>query len=216
MLTGSEDTDGSPPKLAVGAQIRVKRKQARLTLKQLAGAVGISASALSQIETDKAQPSLVTLYAIVTRLGVSLDEIFPPVAAEPPGDSGLVDPDGAVEFLPAASQKVLELKSGELWRRLNGRSIRNLDFLAITYPPGGAQKHAHMTGKVAVWHSGRELNYVLSGRIIVEVNDAQYDLGPGDSLAFDSRLPHLISNPGHFAAETICLFVGSDGPDLSG
>src|SRR6478672_12920057 len=60
----------------VGPQLRARREAEHLSLRELARRLGISPSALSQIETGKSRPSVSTLYAIVTELGMSLDELF--------------------------------------------------------------------------------------------------------------------------------------------
>src|SRR6478672_7014627 len=60
----------------VGPQLRARREAEHLSLRELARRLGISPSALSQIETGKSRPSVSTLYAIVTELEMSLDELF--------------------------------------------------------------------------------------------------------------------------------------------
>src|SRR5919204_3720910 len=60
----------------VGQELRAQREEKGLSLRELARRLGISPSALSQIETGKSRPSVSTLYSIVTELGISLDELF--------------------------------------------------------------------------------------------------------------------------------------------
>ena len=60
----------------VGQQLRSERERHGLSLRELARRLAISPSALSQIETGRSRPSVGTLYAIVTELGISLDELF--------------------------------------------------------------------------------------------------------------------------------------------
>src|ERR671911_272011 len=60
----------------VGQRLREAREQEGLSLRELARRLELSASALSQIETGKSRPSVKTLYAIVSELGISLDELF--------------------------------------------------------------------------------------------------------------------------------------------
>ena len=62
--------------LAVGAELRRVRAEKKLSLRSVASAVGVSASLLSQVETGKTQPSVSTLYALVSHLGISLDGIM--------------------------------------------------------------------------------------------------------------------------------------------
>ena len=51
-----------------------------LSLRGLAERLGVSPSLISQVETGRAKPSVSTLYAIVTELGISLDELVYPDA----------------------------------------------------------------------------------------------------------------------------------------
>ena len=63
------------PDEEVGLRLRSAREARDLTLRELARRLDLSASALSQIETGKSRPSVKTLYAIVSELGISLEEI---------------------------------------------------------------------------------------------------------------------------------------------
>jgi transcriptional regulator with XRE-family HTH domain len=60
----------------VGAHLRARREEQGVSLRELARRLQISPSALSQIETGKSRPSVGTLYAIVSELRMSLDELF--------------------------------------------------------------------------------------------------------------------------------------------
>src|ERR1700760_1453441 len=70
--------NGSREQLAepVGEGLRKHREEAGMSLRALAREVGVSPSLISQIEHGKATPSVATLYAIVSELGISLDELF--------------------------------------------------------------------------------------------------------------------------------------------
>jgi ribosome-binding protein aMBF1 (putative translation factor) len=60
----------------LGDRLREERSERGLSLRELARRLDVSASLVSQIETGKIQPSVRTLYAMVSELGVSLDELF--------------------------------------------------------------------------------------------------------------------------------------------
>src|ERR1700689_1574462 len=86
------DAGGAP---LVGAPLREKRFENGIRRRELARRLDVSPSLVSQIETGKIQPSVRTLYAIVSELGLSLDEIFELVgpadqegAPPPPAASG--------------------------------------------------------------------------------------------------------------------------------
>ena len=78
----------------LGARLREGREAAGLSVRELARRIGVSASLLSQVERGLAHPSVGTLWAVVTALGLSLDSLFAPAdedrpaivqrAAEPP------------------------------------------------------------------------------------------------------------------------------------
>src|ERR1700728_4774967 len=83
---------------SVGAQLRERRFAVGMSLRELARRIEVSPSLVSQIETGKIQPSVRTLIAIVSELGLSVDQIFEraglgggplsPAAAPPGGSAG--------------------------------------------------------------------------------------------------------------------------------
>ena len=66
----------------IGPRLRRHREERQLSLRELARRLGISPSAISQFETGKSRLSVSTLYAIVTELGISLDELFSGIDGE--------------------------------------------------------------------------------------------------------------------------------------
>nr|WP_328842558.1 helix-turn-helix domain-containing protein [Nakamurella leprariae] len=72
---------GAPDPLTVGRRLRHLRRQQQRTLDDLAGAVGMSASALSLLENGKREAKLSTLTALAAALGTGLGELL---AVEPP------------------------------------------------------------------------------------------------------------------------------------
>src|SRR3954463_2539490 len=67
----------------VGQRLRAERERQGLSLREVARRLAMSPSALSPIETGRSRPSVATLYAIVTELDMSLDELFGSVGAGP-------------------------------------------------------------------------------------------------------------------------------------
>src|ERR687892_1103528 len=78
----------------IGSRLREERERVRISQRELARRLGVSASLISQIESGQSKPSVSTLYAIVTELGVSLDDIFGAGngTAAHPGDPDPSDP----------------------------------------------------------------------------------------------------------------------------
>src|ERR671937_1448689 len=60
----------------IGSRLREERERVRISQRELARRLGVSASLISQIESGQSKPSVSTLYAIVSELGVSLDHVF--------------------------------------------------------------------------------------------------------------------------------------------
>src|SRR5215208_2590491 len=82
---GTVDTDDEPqPALTpiesvsetLGARIRYERRAASLTVRGLAGRIGVSPSLISQVERGRATPSVATLWAIATELGIPVGDLF--------------------------------------------------------------------------------------------------------------------------------------------
>ena len=192
---------GTTP-VQLGQAIRDVREQRGLSLRELARRVNVSPSFVSQIELGKANPSVGTLYSLVSVLGTTLDDLIgeQPAASGPelvaaagvddatPGTWPRVD----VPVQPATGRKRLEM-SGVIWERLTHDHDPYVDFLHVEYAPGSSSCAPDQLMR----HGGREYGYLLHGRLDVQVGFETYSLGPGDSIHFDSMTPHRLSNPFH-------------------
>ena len=199
----------------VGQGLRSERERHGLSLRELARRLEISPSALSQIETGRSRPSVGTLYAIVSELEMSLDELFgaqrTAAAAARASDALARSEDaGAPLVQPHDTRKRIELESGVRWERLTPTAEPDADFLYVVYEVGGASSRegTHMR------HMGREYGLVLSGRLRVTIGfDDEHELGPGDSIAFESSRPHRLENAGSEPVEAIWFVVGRSQGD---
>jgi transcriptional regulator with XRE-family HTH domain len=188
------------------------------SLRAVAKRVGVSPSLISQVETGRAKPSVNTLYALANELGVSLDELLfvdaPQTAPAPPG-SGAPDPtDDPLPRDPvqrASSRASIRLGSGVLWERLTTESLRNVDFLLVTYEVGGASSPEDAYQR----HKGQEWGYVLSGTLKVNIGFDEFALGPGDAITFDSAVPHRLSNDGAEPVHAVWFVLGRRTADPS-
>src|SRR5215218_1812683 len=80
-------TAAADPTLDLGARLRAERLRQGMSLREMARRLGVSASALSQIETGKAQPSVSKLFDIVNLLDTSLDGLLAGASGRAPASS---------------------------------------------------------------------------------------------------------------------------------
>lgn len=204
----------------VGARIRHARLERGMSLRALAREVGVSASLVSQIETGKSQPSVSTLYAITTALGISVESLFdarassPMTGVNPPGTvphavaalSALAaDPGRRIGPLVGAGEReTLELDSGVVWERLGRVPGADVDFLLVTYRPGGSSSGSGGLMR----HAGTEYGYLTSGELILTLGFDEYTVRPGDAVCFESTTPHRYRNDGEVPAVGVWFVYG--------
>src|SRR4030095_15965879 len=125
----------------LGARLREERERAHISQRELARRLGGSASLISQIESGQSKPSVSTLYAIVSELGVSLDYVFRVhehelrVAAAVGAETTTSDVEGPGVRPPESH--VVDLAPGVGWERLRSHEHEDVDFLHVTYDVGG-------------------------------------------------------------------------------
>jgi transcriptional regulator with XRE-family HTH domain len=199
----------------VGQRLRSERERHGVSLRELARRLEISPSALSQIETGRSRPSVGTLYAIVSELDMSLDELFgsrrtAASAARAADAAGSSEETGVTLVQRRDTRKGIELESGVRWERLTPTAEQDADFLYVVYEVGGASSR----GGTHMRHMGREYGLVLSGRLRVTIGfDEEHELEPGDSIAFESSRPHRLENAGSEPVEAIWFVVGRSHSD---
>jgi transcriptional regulator with XRE-family HTH domain len=221
------------PASALGPRLREVREERGLAVRELARRIGCSASLISQVERGISSPSAGMLYALATELHASLDYLFdampaqmsgdgpPPAAAQVPPSGHNGTPGGQEPPLPApqdalpeghgivqriSGRRAIDLASGVRWERLTPRTDNRVDFLEVIYEPDG-----HSTGsRRAVRHDGYEYGVIISGNLQANVGFELYELGPGDSIAFDSATPHEYWNRTSERVHAIWVVVHSE------
>jgi transcriptional regulator with XRE-family HTH domain len=190
----------------VPRRLRAERERRGISLRELARRLGISPSAISQIETGRARPSVATLWAIVTELGMSLDDLF--AHETDGGDGGAADPHGGraagVPVVAEEAREALQLATGVRWERLTAAADPGVDFIWVVYDVGGSSS----PDDGFIRHAGHEYGLVLSGRLEVTVGFDTRVLGPGDSIDFESTTPHRLRNAGDEPVTGVWVVVG--------
>ncbi len=213
--------------LQIGGRIRAERARKGISLRSLARGVGLSPSLISQIETGKCQPSVSTLYAITSVLGISVQDVLGEGAAEVRHAVGRVaDGNLALEVAASAAapragapadlagpvvcpgqRDVLELDLGVVWQRLGQVPGSNVDFLLVTYQPGGCSS----PGGRLMRHPGTEYGYLIQGELTLTLGRQTHRLTPGDAVSFPSVTPHAYRNEGTAPSAGV-WFVADSGP----
>lgn len=161
--------------IRVGRETRRWRQTRGLTLAQVSERSGLNIGYLSQIENEKAVPSLEALASIAGALDV------PPAWL-------LLDSSTPPRIVRAAERPTTEGPGGTRLMEVDAGTSRDVSILEVVAPPG------HTTGVHA--HDGDEHHVVLSGRWRMTQGEHVVELGPGDYLAWDPAVPHDVENVG--------------------
>ncbi len=183
MTQAARQSDPQSP-AAFGGRIRDLRRKAGMTLQALADQAGISVGFLSQVERDKATPSLGTLASLAGALDVDID-VF--IATPKPADS----------VTRAGERPRFSLTDASLsYERINTTLPGGtLSSLIVHIPVGYASE--------VTAHVGEELIIVLDGTLKQTLGEASFILNPGDSLHFMGDTPHSFANIGEGPARLL-------------
>jgi transcriptional regulator with XRE-family HTH domain len=191
----------------IGPRLRHERQRQGVSLRKLAARLDISPSALSQIELGHSRPSVRTLYAIVTELDISMDQLLSDDQRSAGGPEGVETEADArpVQIVTRLKdRKRLDFDTGAHWERLNPPGDRAVDVQEAVYEVGGASCPPGMYMR----HEGREYGVILSGRLKVAVGLDEYVLEPGDAICFDSQTPHRLETVGDEPVRAMWFVIG--------
>lgn len=193
----------------IGARLRKLRTATGRSLASVAQEMGISASALSQIETGAMQPSVNRLVELVGVLGAPVTAIFEETdvfAPEVAGDDVTEPVEGVLVSL-GGEARTAHLGQGVTYRRLSPGALPGVDYFESVYPPGSSSS---LDGAMLV-HPGYESGHVLTGELTFEFTEGEVVLGPGQSLSFHATRPHRVVNRTDAVAIAIWLTLTSLG-----
>lgn len=103
----------------------------------------------------------------------------------------------------AENRAKIELMGGVTWSRLTPGPERGAEFLEVCYAVGAN------SGPAMSRHSGREFTLVLEGELLLELGFDRYVLRAGDSIIFDSTIPHRLINAGQVPMRAISVILNS-------
>ncbi|MER6159214.1 XRE family transcriptional regulator [Streptomyces sp. NPDC001868] len=95
-------------------------------------------------------------------------------------------------LISPADRERLELDSGVVWERLGHVPGTDVDFLLVTYRPGGSSSGSGGLMR----HTGTEYGCLTSGELVLTLGFEEFTLRPGDAVCFESATPHRYRNDG--------------------
>ncbi len=175
----AKDIKNELASLDIGSQIRSLRNQRNLTLQELSDLTGLSKPNLSQIENNIVTPPISTLLKISTALGVPIGTFFQKTSQE---------------------TNMVVVRKEDRYGIAKGPHISHIGYQyePLAYPKADKNMEpfiVHMEQREAediVFnnHKGEEFLFVLEGELEFRCGDDLVILKEGDSLYFDSSIPH--------------------------
>ncbi len=180
----------------IGERIRRKRDALNMQLNELSQKVGVSASALSQIEKAKAFPSIFTLKAIAESLETTVGELI--------GENESLSKNPVVR---KNEMKFVEITpSGtEIFLLSHHDANKQMDTYFVRFT-----KNSNLNNYFEN-HSGQIFCYVVSGEIDFELDGNQYHLLAGDTIYFSNKTPYFIQNGIDYHCEMLWVINNSVG-----
>ena len=179
-------TDAEDTLWRAGDVTREARKARNLTLSALAELTGVSVSMLSMLERGVASPSIGTLVSVTSALGLHMTDLFEPV----------FDTSGN-PIRRRQDQPVFKTAEGVMRRIVHTDVSRGIEVAVNEYQPSTSSANH------PVHHSGVEFGVVVSGTLILTLDEEDYTLNPGDGISYQSKVPHRFRNVSNKPAQTV-------------
>jgi transcriptional regulator with XRE-family HTH domain len=180
----------------IGHSVRDLREARGLSQRALADRSGLSVNTISLIENEKSSPSVSTLQKISAALNVPLIAFF------------LTDQvEKKVTCTREGKRVKFAFECGTLEDLGEGLSEGFFQPIIVTLDPKAS------SGIDPIIHTGYEFVFCLKGRIAYIIENTRYVLGPGDSLFFESHLPHCWQNLDAGSSQKLLVLCPSDEHD---
>lgn len=164
----------------VSLKIRQLRKDKGLSVKKLSEISGVSPGMISQIENGKVIPTIAIMWKLTQALETGIGYFFDERESLP--FNPVVRKDQTKKLLIGNNKREYELLTPDLNRKI--------EFLKITLEENSSSSDG------LVRHEGEECGYVIQGTLRVFIEDQEFILEEGDSVAFESTRPHRFQNIG--------------------
>jgi transcriptional regulator with XRE-family HTH domain len=180
----------------VGRELRNLCAQRGLSIRALAEKSGLAVNTLSLIQNNKTSPSVSTLQQLASALKVPITSFF---------ENG--SPKSQVAYIKAGQRLGAAFAHGTLEDLGGGLPDQTMEPFVVTMKPNAN------SGTHPIVHTGNEFVFCLDGRIVYTIEDSTYLLEPGDSLLFESHLPHSWQNVEAVPARAILILAPLDSRD---
>lgn len=170
----------------VGIKIKELRSNIGMSAKDLANSAQISVGMLSQLENGSTQGSVETLRKIAKVLNTTLAQLFT-------NDQDITNKeinDESFYVVRAENRKKISFPDPLYNCELLVPDLQgDIEFVLVNLEPNRITEDIipHTKG-------GEECNYILSGEIVVTLNDKEFSLTQGDCIRFNPDIPHKIEN----------------------
>ena len=196
---GTDVLNGAEPSSQeshVGQQVRQLRMERGFSIRGLAEISGLSVNTLSLIENGKNSPSVSTLQRAAAALGVPITAFFETPALTQ-----------RAVFISGSDRRSARFEHGAVENLAAGFASPALHPCLVTLEPHTG------SGAELIVHTGYEFAFCLRGQITYTVDDTVYALAPGDSLIFESHLPHRWQNETDGQAQMLVVLAPTDERD---
>lgn len=177
----------------IGSKIKEIRKAKKMSLTELAEKSGVQIATLSRMENQKMTGTLESHMQIAQALGVDLTALYKDVAAQEQEAQVEVQKSGtAADVFNYSEKSSYEILTNKILNK------KMMPILLKIEQNGQTNKEQNSAGS-------EKFVFVLEGQVALEISGKMYHLQQGNTLYFDSSLPHIFSNKGVKIAKLICV-----------
>ncbi|MGI8950978.1 MAG: helix-turn-helix domain-containing protein [Chitinophagaceae bacterium] len=186
--------------IQISNKIKEERKNKNITIQSLANKAHVSKGLISQIENNRTVPSLLVLMNIVQSLNINVNEFFRDIKVNNKSKQKVIIKTSA-DYKAFEKEKAL----GFFYKRILTRNINEgpVDIVLLELKKGAKRNKVVKT-------DAYEYKYILKGKIEYVIGNNKHILNEGDSLFFDGRLGHHLSNIGNGNALLLIVYFFSD------
>ena len=158
-----------------GRRLREIRLEKNLSLQEISNISEVSVGMISQIERNKSDPTMTTLYKLCQGLDITIASLF-------------AETEESNRVVRKENRKTMMLPNSKVKYQLLTPNLKtDLEMLLIELDPGQEDRKQIM-------HHGEECGFVIQGQLTVILGEEEYLLNTGDSIHFKSTILHRFMN----------------------